>query len=214
MSLRLPKVLLSKFVCLRKQFVICISLYLLACCNRLLLERAEHSSFLVEHLRGLPSGYTMLDASRPWLLYWILHSLALLNIKVDPKTRRRTVDTLFRCSPTPSAPTGFGGGPQQMPHLAPTYASVMALAYVGDAEDWAKIDRAGLLQWLLSLKQPDGSFIMHKGGEVDVRGCYCALSVAYLLGIATPELVRGTREFIVKSVFCFISLSSPNGEAD
>jgi protein farnesyltransferase subunit beta len=88
-----------------------------------------------------------------------------------------------------------------MTHLAPTYAAVMALAYVGDTDDWGKIDRAGLYDWLLSLKQPDGSFVMHKGGEIDVRGCYCALSVAYLLGIATPKLIRGTREFIAKSVW-------------
>jgi len=30
-------------------------------------------------------------------------------------------------------------------------------------------DRAGLYRFLLSLKQPDGSFVMHIGGEVDVR---------------------------------------------
>lgn len=29
--------------------------------------------------------------------------------------------------------------------------------------------RTGLYQFLMSVKQPDGSFVMHKGGEVDVR---------------------------------------------
>lgn len=29
--------------------------------------------------------------------------------------------------------------------------------------------RKKLYKFLLSLKQPDGSFVMHKGGEVDVR---------------------------------------------
>jgi len=28
------------------------------------------------------------------------------------------------------------------------------------------------------MKQPDGGFSMHEGGEVDVRGCYTAISVS------------------------------------
>lgn len=29
--------------------------------------------------------------------------------------------------------------------------------------------REKLYSWLMSMKKPDGSFAMHKGGEVDVR---------------------------------------------
>lgn len=32
-----------------------------------------------------------------------------------------------------------------------------------------RANRKGMYDFLLSVKQPDGSFIMHKGGEVDVR---------------------------------------------
>ena len=66
----------------------------------------------------------------------------------------------------------------------------------------------------MSLKQPDGSFIVSNYGEVDVRyagpplteliisltltvrGIYCLLVVAHLLDIVTPELVDGTAAFI------------------
>jgi len=48
----------------------------------------------------------------------------------------------------------------------------------------------------MSLKQPDGSFIVSKHGEVDVRGTYCLLVVATLLDLLTPELVAGTSGFI------------------
>jgi protein farnesyltransferase subunit beta len=66
----------------------------------------------------------------------------------------------------------------------------------------------------MSLKQPDGSFIVSTHGEVDVRyawalsvilfltvsgtdrGIYCLLVVALLLDIITPELVNGTAAFI------------------
>lgn len=36
-------------------------------------------------------------------------------------------------------------------------------------KDSTSPDRQAIHDWLLSLKQPDGSFVMHKGGEVDVR---------------------------------------------
>lgn len=43
----------------------------------------------------------------------------------------------------------------------------MALTFVLSA--LSPILRDKLLQYLYSLKQPDGSFLMHVGGEVDVR---------------------------------------------
>jgi protein farnesyltransferase subunit beta len=67
----------------------------------------------------------------------------------------------------------------------------------------------------MSLKQPDGSFIVSDYGEVDVRydalpltewissltiavrGIYCLLAVAHMLDIVTPELIDGTAAFIV-----------------
>lgn len=63
--------------------------------------------------------------------------------------------------------------------------------------------REKLQQFLWSVKQPDGSFIMHVGGEVDVRGVYCALSVAKLTNIYTPELFEGSAEWVVRYVLKF-----------
>lgn len=48
------------------------------------------------------------------------------------------------------------------------------------------------------MKQADGSFVMHEGGEVDIRGAYCAASVATLLGLPLDELFEGTAEWIAR----------------
>ncbi|KAJ3058053.1 hypothetical protein HK102_010715, partial [Quaeritorhiza haematococci] len=93
---------------------------------------------------------------------------------------------------------GFGGGPGQVPHLAPTYAAVNALAIVGTKEAYDCVDRKSLYEWLMRLKRPDGSFVMHEDGEIDVRGSYCAMSVAKLLNILTPELEAGVGEFVAR----------------
>jgi protein farnesyltransferase subunit beta len=53
-----------------------------------------------------------------------------------------------------------------------------------------------MYSWFMSLKQPDGSFLVSTGGEVDVRGTYCLLVVAVLLDLLTPALVAGTPAFL------------------
>ncbi|GAA5863709.1 hypothetical protein JCM3774_001221 [Rhodotorula dairenensis] len=140
----------------------------------------------------LPNYFVGLDASRPWVLYWVFHSLNVMGRPIDAPLRARAAATLAAFQ---NEGGGFGGGPGQLSHLAPTYAAVCALAYAGE-EGWAVINRPAMYQFLLSLKQTDGSFIMHVGGEVDVRGSYCALTVATLLNLLTPELTESTADFV------------------
>jgi len=64
---------------------------------------------------------------------------------------------------------GFGGGHGQLAHLAPTYAAVNTLALFGDEEAFQIVDRKKMYQWMMSLKQADGGFLMHHGGEEDAR---------------------------------------------
>jgi len=49
----------------------------------------------------------------------------------------------------------------------------------------------------MSLKQPDGSFLVSHDAEIDVRGLYCLLVTATLLNILTPELLAGVPQFLV-----------------
>ena len=67
----------------------------------------------------------MLDASRAWLCYWIVHSLSLLGESLPPETAADVLEFLSLCQQPEG---GYGGGPQQMPHLAPTYAAAGTMA--------------------------------------------------------------------------------------
>jgi protein farnesyltransferase subunit beta len=143
------------------------------------LNRELHEYFISWYLSFELPGYAVgLDASRPWQMYWCTHAyVGLLGFSLDQSQRTRLISTLAKCRPLlkqgeisqPKA--GFGGGPGQIMHLAPTYAGIMALATVlRTCEEWdAIMDRRALHDWILTLKQPDGSFVMHQGGEVDVR---------------------------------------------
>ena len=93
------------------------------------LRRPEHISYLLSGLGSLSSNYSSLDASRPWLCYWILHSVETLGPsgQIPAEYAHHIVDFLRRCQHKLDG--GFCGGPHpgQMAHLAPTYAAVSAL---------------------------------------------------------------------------------------
>ena len=44
----------------------------------------------------------------------------------------------------------------------------------------------------------DGSFIMHADGEVDIRGTYCALSIARMTNVFSPELFENTDQWLLR----------------
>lgn len=161
------------------------------------LHKNAHLQFLVRNLaQGFPARYMSQDASQPWLMFWTLQAFSTLQIAIDPDNKQRAIDTIMHWQHPDG---GFGGGPGQAAHLLATYASVCSLAIVGrpgPEGGWDQINREKLYNWYMSLKQPDGSFIVSNYGEVDVRGIYCLLVVALLLDIVTPELIDGTAAFI------------------
>lgn len=53
-------------------------------------------------------------------------------------------------------------------------------------------------RFLSSLRAEDGSFCMHENGEMDIRGAYCALAAAKLTNVYTPDMFKGTAEWIAK----------------
>lgn len=163
--------------------------------TRMELLREIHTAYLLSGLDSLPAGYASLDASRPWLVYWILHALSLLGRTFEPDAApqdrlpvalaERCVSLLAACQ-HPSG--GFGGGPGQEPHLAPTYAAVNALFIIGTEKAYNTINRQRLYQFLLRMKQPNGAFSVADGGEIDTRGAYTALAVASLTNLLTLRL--------------------------
>ncbi|KAL9250855.1 farnesyltransferase subunit beta-like protein [Drosera capensis] len=107
------------------------------------LARDRHIEYLTNGLRQLGSSFCVLDANRPWLCYWILHSLALLGEPVDEELENNAVDFLNRC---------------QMPHLATTYAAVNSLVTLGGHNSLPSIDRRKVYNFLKRMKDPAGGF--------------------------------------------------------
>ncbi|KAF2400939.1 terpenoid cyclases/Protein prenyltransferase [Trichodelitschia bisporula] len=165
------------------------------------LNRAGHITFLRSNLEDLlPRGFTAADASRPWMLYWALSGLSMLGDDVTD-LRDQVVSTL---TPMQNRDGGFGGGHGQLSHLATTYASVLSLVTVGGYAALNLINRKTLWHWLGHMKQGDGGFTMCEGGEKDIRGAYCAMTVISLLNLPNelppeaPARADGVETFLAK----------------
>lgn len=158
------------------------------------LQREKHVEYLYRGLQHLGPSFSVLDANRPWMCYWMIHSIALLGESIDDKLKDDAIDFLSRCQ-DPNG--GYGGGPGQMPHLATTYAAVNALITLGGQKSFSSIKRDKLYSFLLRMKEANGGFRMHDGGEVDVRACYTAISVASILNILDDKLTHNVGNFIV-----------------
>lgn len=148
-------------------------------------------------LRSLSTNYECLDSSRPWLIYWILNAAHLLNSRFPDDLLSRVVNFLVKCR---SKDGGFGGGPGQVPHLATTYGAVNALCIIGTSDAYDAINKTTLLNFLYRVRDDKiGAFRMDTDGEIDVRGAYCAVSVAKLVNISAEEeakLFNGTVDWI------------------
>lgn len=137
------------------------------------------------------TGFSSLDASRTWICFWNLHSLALLQQPLPSSPDRQSIISFLRSCQHPDG--GFGGGPFQLPHLATTYAAVAALVTLGGPEALEWIERDKLFNYLLSMCVPlekGGGMPMHEGGEVDIRGCYCALAACHMLCLDKRKLAE------------------------
>ncbi|CAG0897339.1 unnamed protein product, partial [Cyprideis torosa] len=133
----------------------------------------------------------------------------ILNHDLSSELAGDMVHFLSRCQ----HPTGgFGGGPWQMAHLATTYAAINAVTTIGTEEAFdmvsnkrataetveGLVDRESMVDFLWRMRQADGTFLMHEGGESDVRGCYSAAVIAVILNIQDPALFEGTAEYIAR----------------
>ena len=85
----------------------------------------DHKKYCLHKLEALPASFTALAASRPWLLFWAVRALSLMGHELPIASKRKCIHLLSLCQ---SESGGFGGGPGQLPHLAPSYAACATLS--------------------------------------------------------------------------------------
>ncbi|CAO4380797.1 unnamed protein product [Caenorhabditis nigoni] len=162
--------------------------------SQLTVLRQRHTAYLLRYLKNCPPSYSTLDASRSWMCYWAVNALKILDAEI-PKETVDSIITFLKACEHPDG--GYGGGPGQLAHLAPTYATVMCLASLQTEEALKSINRETLYNFLKKSKDASGGFAMHEGGEVDMRSAYCALATCEIVGLPIAEISEGVAEWII-----------------
>lgn len=148
----------------------------------LLLNRDRHISYLHGGLQHLPSGFIVLDSSRPWICFWIIHSLALLEAPLPSEVSQEAViDFLATCQDSAG---GFAGGPLQLAHLAPTYAAVASLVSLGGHSALCITKRDAMYSFLQqrAVSTDDGGgFTVCEGNQ---RQGYASIACSSTAGLA------------------------------
>lgn len=164
-----------------------------------LFEIENHEQYIQKCLTNLlPPQYVGFDSNHSWMVYWLINSFQLIHPN-DPKSIPQDIKELsvdkIKSLIVEGGAGGISGGANQKGHVASTYAAILVLVIL-DEYDLLDSIRHNLKLWFLSLKQPDGSFIMHEFGESDTRSTYCVLVCCSLLGVLTDDVLEGTLSWL------------------
>ncbi|KAF9568753.1 terpenoid cyclases/Protein prenyltransferase [Agrocybe pediades] len=165
------------------------------------LARAGHASHCKRCLSGLPASQTDVDASRLALAFYCIGSLDLLGVleeQIPAQDRDLWKEWLWAQQAKGSFGSGFRPSPfmtaqhlskeapsieytaYDTPHIIMTYTALLSLAILRD--DFSRLDRSGLLEFLRACQRDDGSFSTVPGSnESDLRTLYCAFAVSSML---------------------------------
>ncbi|KAJ7149043.1 terpenoid cyclases/protein prenyltransferase alpha-alpha toroid [Mycena crocata] len=170
------------------------------------LARAGHIAHVKHALASLPRSMVNLDASRMAIIFYCVGTLDLLGVlpqetnEIDRLSWRTWIWEQYAAG---RYGTGFKPGPfmtrpsvpathcliafqtpsdQDSPHLIMTYAALLSLSMLHD--DFSRLNRAGLLKFVASCQNRNGSFssMPNNGGDSDLRNLYCAFCICSLLG--------------------------------
>ncbi|KJP85309.1 hypothetical protein AK88_05063 [Plasmodium fragile] len=170
------------------------------------LEKHKHFKFCTDIFFVKNLRLSFLEASKPWIFYWCIHTIYILHndLEIEQKLGKTTFAYIKQCvfvylNKIKNENGAFGGGLNQYTHIATTYAAVCVFIYLHDDENnfLSFLDKKKLHSYILKLKCKDGSFRLHKNGEIDMRGTYCAIAVCSMCHILTNKVKKNVEKYIL-----------------
>ncbi|XP_006462448.1 hypothetical protein AGABI2DRAFT_72409 [Agaricus bisporus var. bisporus H97] len=179
-------------------------------------NRAGHVAHAKRCMSALPASQTDIDASRLALAFYNIGILDLLGVMNDGDTISRQngkdewLEWLWAQQTQGKFGSGFRPSPFMLlhppankeefsdydtPHIIMTYTALLALSILRD--DFAKLDRSGLIRLLRACQRDDGSFTTTPGGgESDLRTLYCAFAISAMLDDWSGVDVERAKSFV------------------
>ncbi|KAF9241099.1 terpenoid cyclases protein prenyltransferase [Melanogaster broomeanus] len=174
------------------------------------LARGAHAAHCRRCLTGLPGSQVDIDPSKLALAFYCLGSLDLTgqfaNESTKPSDQELWRQWVWAQQTQGPCGTGFRPGhymtadgepvrSENSPHVIATYTALLSLAILRD--DFAQLDRPGILKLLQACQNGDGSFSYEPyGGDADLRTTYCAFAISSMLGDWSGIRVEHALRFI------------------
>jgi len=167
------------------------------------LAKRGHTGHCMRCLTGLPFSLVSIDSSKLPFVFYCMGSLDLLDslgTAAKESDRESWRNDIWGFYAGGTWGTGFkpswymtssdaGNDPERLsvyesefdvPQMIVTFAALITLAILRD--DFTRLDRRGLVVFLRSSQQEDGSFTSDPtGGDTDLRLTYCAFVICTLL---------------------------------
>ncbi|KAF7365623.1 Terpenoid cyclases/Protein prenyltransferase [Mycena venus] len=159
------------------------------------LARPAHISHAKHALARLPGSLVDLDASRMAIVFYCIGTLDLLGVLQDQTSETERAswrNWIWEQYAIGRYGTGFKPGPfmsttstnsgHDSPHIIMTYTALLSLSMLRD--DFSRLNRPGLLRFVSSCQNRDGSFsnTPNGGGDSDLRNLYSAFCICSMLG--------------------------------
>ncbi|KAI4471381.1 geranylgeranyl transferase type beta subunit [Holotrichia oblita] len=136
----------------------------------------KHADFIIKLFHSEDNyEFAITDYLRMSGMYWGLTALDLIH-KKDQHLRTDLFDFIKNCQDPESG--GISASLNHDPHLLHTLSAVQILCMYDKVDI---IDIEGVVKYVASLQQSDGSFSGDKWGEIDTRFSFCAVATLSLL---------------------------------
>jgi geranylgeranyl transferase type-2 subunit beta len=161
--------------------------------SAIVFHRERHLAYIAGLANKLdkPSSYegAVTEHLRMSGIYWTYAGLSLLvsppeadltlgiTSSKQSEGRPSIVDWVLKCYDASTG--GFGGNIGHDAHLLYTLSAIQILIMAD--YDVKQLPTEGIIQFIVSLQQEDGSFAGDQWGEIDTRFSYCALSALSIL---------------------------------
>ncbi|KAH8693595.1 putative geranylgeranyl transferase beta subunit [Talaromyces proteolyticus] len=187
-------------------------------------NKERHIKYFLRCLKTLlPYQYTSGDSGRILLSFFVIAGLDLLGAlesRTTAQERQGYINWLYHCQHPSGGFRGFTGtnfgdekrsldneawDPATLPS---TFLALETLLILGD--DLSRVKRAECLEWLRKLQRKNGSFGETLGvadeieGGNDLRFCYCAAGIRYLLRGPHKRDMQDVKDIDVLKLIYFI----------
>ncbi|EAY20092.1 Prenyltransferase and squalene oxidase repeat family protein [Trichomonas vaginalis G3] len=153
------------------------------------------------------------ESFEPWQPFYALLPIIIANQENQIDLEKFIKNTIKLLKNRESVYCGWGPSNYEGPEMVPLYGNLILLGLLGTEEAYELADRKKFYQYIMSCKNPDGSFSSSPGSSTDLRTTFSALFVAWILNIITPELSAGLVD-LVKSCQTYEGGFSPMPNAE